>query len=560
MKPYKIIVYMIASCLMVGCTITGNISRKGVTAAIQHSTKKQREYIEEKQEQHNKGYVEYIRADSTRLFLVPTATSEGESMLHLEIGEVTVTAPSRSIPERLGKVNIDFVITLPKELMGICQGVDVIPVLHKADESIPLQEITIRGALFNRVQQRNYWQYNRYLHVFNPDESARQKAYERFIYYPYLNGTRLDSVVSNKTTISYFYTQEIKTTEASNKLLITLEGRVKALDHSTYDFPLSDTLKYNVSSMLTFVDTTTRYLTKVIEKYAVVNDRNYLQFGLGSTVINDTLADNRQQLERIEGLMNKIVSQKEFHIDSIILTATASPDGTMLTNENMSKQRAFALRDYLSRKFPNQRMDTLITVRWIGEDWEELEKLMSEGTSLRNHDKIVEMISNRRNTDKDLIDNTIRSLYPEDYYLMLNEIYPKLRAVNFKYDLRRVGMVKDTIHTTIPDTLYARGVKLLKERRYNESLAVLGGFNDRNTAVCLLSLGYDLRAYNVLKELPKHSMHEYLMAVSCARLKRKEEALEHFDKACELNPSLEFRGGLDPEISTLINERDERNQ
>ena len=558
MKPYKPIIYAVLACTMAGCTITGRISRRQTAAELVHTTRQQREYIEEKQEEYKKGYIEYTRADSSRIFLIPTVkTPEGETMMQFTLQEVVVTAPSRSIPERNGKVNIDFVITLPKELMGNCRGVDVTPVLHKEDGDVPLQDLTIRGALFNKVQERNYWQYERYLDVFKPDELGRQWAYERFIYYPYPEGTRLDSVVSGRTNISYYYTQEVPTRDAEgNMLRITLEGMVKALDHSSYKFPLSDTLEYNISSMLNFVDTTTRYVTKVIEKYAVVNDRNYLNFPVNKAVIIDTLADNERQLARIEGLMDEIINQKEFFIDSIILTASASPEGTMRKNDNLARERAFSLRDRLVKSFPKSRMDTLITVRWIGEDWAELRKLVTDDKAIKNRDAILTIIDGDGNRDEQ--EKEIRRKYPQDYKYMLETLYPRLRAVSFKYDLRRVGMIKDTIHTTVPDTLYARGVELLNKKKYDEALSVLHGFYDRNTAICLLSLGYDQRAYNVLKNLPENSTHCYLLAVACARLGREEEALDHFDRAVELNENIEFRGKLDPEMSSLLKEREKR--
>ena len=221
----------------------------------------------------------------------------------------------------------------------------------------------------------------------------------------------------------------------------------------------------------------------------------------------------------------------------------------------MSKARAHSLRDYLVKRFKGHRLDTLISVNWIGEDWVELERLLAEGTRMKNHGIIRAMVRDRGNKDLDELDNRIRSLYPEDYKILLNEIFPKLRAVNFKYDLRRVGMVKDTVHTTVPDTLYARGVSLMKARRYADALRVLEGFYDRNTAICMLSLGYDERAYHTLKIQPEHSAHEYLMAVACARLGRKEEALEHFDRAVKLNPYMKNRGELDPEIAAIIKGR-----
>lgn len=561
MKIFKYVIISVMVCMMAGCTITSRLHRRGSNALIEHSTRKMREDIVRRQEElasERKGYIEYTRVDSTKVFLVPAHTNEhGETMMTLEIPEVTVMAQSRSLPERGGKVDIDFVIHLPKELMGNCRGVDVTPVLHKTDEMMPLQDLTIRGALFNKVQERNYWQYGRYLDLFRPDEEGRQWAYERFIYYPYPEGTRLDSVITNRTTISYFYKQEVPTTEAGNKLLITLQGRVAALDHSHYYFPLSDTLEYNISSMLSFVDTTTRYMTRIIEKYAVVKDRNYLTFKVNKSDIIDTLGDNRAQLGRIEGLMDQLVNQNEFHLDSIILTASASPEGSIRKNTNLSKDRAHALRTHLMRKFPKSRMDTLITVRWIGEDWTELASLLQGDVKVKNRTAILKMIADNGSKDKDALEKEIKRRYPQDYKYMLNVLYPRLRAVSFKYDLRRVGMVKDTIHTTVPDTLYARGIKLLTGRKYAEALQILNGFYDRNTAVCLLSLGQDQRAYDVLKELPLHSTHEYLKAVACARLGRRDEALEHFDKAVELNESMKYRGKLDPEIAEIIKDRDD---
>ena len=549
-------IFAALACTMAGCTITGRISRRQTNAEIRHSTKQMREEIEQRQEERQKGYIEYTRADSTKMFLVPTTTTpDGETLMTLEIPEVTVVAGSRSLPERMGKVSLDFVVTLPKELMGSCRGVDVIPMLHKEDGSVPLQDLTIRGALFNKVQERNYWQYGRYLDVFKPDETGRSRAYERFIHYPYPEGTRLDSVITSPTAISYFYTQDVETADAGNKLLITLQGRVKALDRSSYHFPLSDTLEYNVSSMLWFVDTTTRYVTRVIEKYAVVNDRNHLNFHVNRSDIIDTLGDNLNQLERIEGLMDEILNQKEFHVDSIILTATASPEGTIAKNDRLSRDRAQSLRERLVGKFSHAGVDTLITVRWVGEDWPELERLLATDERIANREQILKMIADDGGKNSDALEREIKAKYPADYKYMLDNLYPRLRAVSFKYDLRRVGMVKDTIHTTVPDTLYARGVELLKGRKYPEALRVLEGFYDRNTAICMLSMGLDQRAYNTLKNLRGHSSHEYLLAVACARLGRREEALEHFDRACELNENMKYRGSLDPEISELIKER-----
>ncbi len=184
-------------------------------------------------EQPKAGFIEYTRADSTKVFIIPSKRDEnGEDMMTLDLNEVVVVARSRSLPERMGKVNIDFVVTLPKELQGSSQSIVVTPILHKSDENVELQSLAIRGGMFDKVQQRNYWQLDTYKERFKPTTEKENWAYERFISYPYLEGVRLDSVVEHRGELKYFYTQEVKTEEAGSSLRLSLKGHVVALDRS----------------------------------------------------------------------------------------------------------------------------------------------------------------------------------------------------------------------------------------------------------------------------------------------------------------------------------------
>ena len=162
------------------------------------------------------------------------------------------------------------------------------------------------------------------------------------------------------------------------------------------------------------------------------------------------------------------------------------------------------------------------------------------------------MIAAGKDRDKDALEAEIKSKFPQDYRYILDNLYPKLRAVDFKYNLHRVGMIQDTITTTVPDTTYARGVELLNERKYVEALEILDTYKDQNTAIVLLSLGYDKTALEILSTLPSTSVVEYLQAIACSRLGGKVEALEHFREACRLDDNMEYRGELDPEISELL--------
>ena len=550
MKKRKIIIAgaILGCCLwmMFGCSVAGRLQRHRTTASLSQLTRTERQ----QRQQDSRPQVVKLQRDSNTFFLAPVDTlADGERVMALQIEQVTVVAKMRSIPERNGRVVLDFIVTLPKELLGKSRSVVITPVLHKPDESVPLEDLVIRGGRFSLLQERDYWQYETYVERFRPDTVGREAAFARFVKFPYPEDARLDSLVEGRSTVTYYYSQEVKTDETSKKMLVTLQGQVLAVDDSAYRLPPSDTLSYVVSSMLSFVDTMPRYRIKVIDKFVTVEDRNYIQFFMGDTRVIDTLGDNRRQLDKITSLMRQIVEQEEFYVDTITLTATASPEGSYAANERLARGRAQALKRYLVKRYGRQ-IGTMLTVRWVAEDWPELTNRIRTDREIVNRDAILELIAEEKNPDRR--EQAIRQRFPKEYAYIRSVIYPQLRAVNFRYSLRRKGMVKDTIHTTELDTAYARGVELLQKRKYAKALYILNDYNDRNTVVAHLSLDHNERAMELLATMPKNAVTEYLRAIACSRLGRKAEGREHFLEACRLDGRMEYRGNLDPEIAELL--------
>ena len=550
MKKRKIIIAgaILGCCLwmMFGCSVAGRLQRHRTTASLSQLTRTERQ----QRQQDSRPQVVKLQRDSNTFFLAPVDTlADGERVMALQIEQVTVVAKMRSIPERNGRVVLDFIVTLPKELLGKSRSVVITPVLHKPDESVPLEDLVIRGGRFSLLQERDYWQYETYVERFRPDTVGREAAFNRFVKFPYPEDVRLDSLVEGRSTVTYYYSQAVKTDETSKKMLVTLQGQVLAVDDSAYRLPPSDTLSYVVSSMLSFVDTVPRYRIKVIDKFVTVEDRNYIQFFVGDTRVVDTLGDNRQQLDKITGLIRQIVEQQEFWVDTITLTAASSPEGAYAFNDRLSQGRAQALKRYLVRRY-GRSIDTMLIVRWVAEDWAELTTRIRTDREIVNRDAILELIAEEKNPDRR--EQAIRQQFSKEYAYIRSVIYPQLRAVNFRYNLRRKGMVKDTIHTTELDTAYARGVELLRKRKYAKALYILNDYNDRNTVVAHLSLDHNERAMELLATMPKDAVTEYLRAIACSRLGRKAEGREHFLEACRLDGRMEYRGNLDPEIAELL--------
>ena len=532
--------------MMFGCSVAGRLQRQQMTASLSQLTRAERQ---ERQQDYRPQVVK-LQRDSNTFFLAPVDTlADGERVMALQIEQVTVVAKMRSIPERNGRVVLDFIVTLPKQLLGKSRSVVITPILHKPDESVALEDLVIRGGRFSLLQERDYWQYETYVERFRPDTVGREAAFNRFVKFPYPEDVRLDSLVEGRSTVTYYYSQAVKTHETSKKMLVTLQGQVLAVDDSAYRLPPSDTLSYVVSSMLSFVDTVPRYRIKVIDKFVTVEDRNYIQFFVGDTRVVDTLGDNRRQLDKITGLMRQIVEQQEFWVDTITLTAASSPEGAYAFNDRLSQGRAAALKRYLVRRY-GKSIDTMLSVQWVAEDWAELTNRIRTDREIINRDAILELIAAEKNPDRR--EQAIRLRFPKEYAYIRSVIYPQLRAVNFRYNLRRKGMVKDTIHTTELDTTYTRGVELLQKRKYAKALYILNDYNDRNTVVAHLSLDHNERAMELLAAMPKDAVTEYLRAIACSRLGRKAEGREHFLEACRLDGRMEYRGNLDPEIAELL--------
>ena len=153
-------------------------------------------YRRQQRQQDSRPQVVKLQRDSDTFYLAPVDTlADGERVMSVQIEQVTVISRMRSVPERNGHVVLDFIVTLPKQLLGKSRSVVITPILHKPDESVALEDLVIRGGRFSLLQERDYWQYETYVERFRPDTVGREAAFNRFVKFPYPQDARLDSLV-----------------------------------------------------------------------------------------------------------------------------------------------------------------------------------------------------------------------------------------------------------------------------------------------------------------------------------------------------------------------------
>lgn len=409
----------------------------------------------------------------------------------------------------------------------------------------------------------------------NRKKSLRDRMYRKNIKVPIVTeGIRLDTVLRDVNgDFIYNYMQTISTRPKLRKVDIVLSGEVWESDRKVYLMSQSEPLTFYISSLSSFVDGKERYLTRIIERRAQANTACYVDFASGSSEVDISLSNNRDEIGRIRGNLARLIEDTVYDLDSIFVTASASPEGSARANRALAQRRSESVcrffedyirhyRDSLDREagfsigedgevvHEVHRPDIRFIARNGGENWTMLDALIRKDSTVTDAQK-KEYASLRDSAfDLDALEEGLRR---QPYYRYLREqVYPRLRTVRFDFHLHRKGMVKDTVHTTELDTTYMLGVQAIRDRDYERAVSYLRTYADYNTAVAYCALDYNASALSILETLEPTAEVLYMRAVVYTRLGRVQEAVQCYVNSCELNPAYVHRGNLDPEIAALI--------
>ena len=408
-------------------------------------------------------------------------------------------------------------------------------------------------------------------------KNKREAMYAKYVKVPIVTeGIRLDSVVVNTDgDFVYYYVQTINTRPKLRKVDVKLSGEIFESDKRIYTIPVTEPLTFYISSISAFVDNTEKYLTKVIERRATANTECRIDFEAGKSEIKMDYADNAYEINMISKTIASLLENKDFDLDSIIVRATASPEGRFTLNSSLAQKRSEAVSSYFSKYIEAYKdslrqeagfsmsfngeeqkivaaekpVDIRFTPRCIPENWDDLDALVDKDVVM-NPDQKSDYFSVRSESNPDVREARMKN---QAYYRYMKEtLYPKLRTVKFNCYLHRKGMIKDTVHTTVLDSVYMRGVQELKDMNYAEALALLSPYDDFNTAVAYVGMDRNLNAMRILSKLEKTAQVNYLLAILYSRSGDFNNAVQHYVTSVRQNPSYRFRGNLDPEISVLI--------
>ena len=425
--------------------------------------------------------------------------------------------------------------------------------------------ITERQALTHYTNQlvvrRNRWKVGR-----------KDQMFRKYVKVPIVTeGLRLDTViVSPDGDILYDYVQSIHVTPSLRKATVLLSGDIFEEDRRIYRVPRTEPLTFYISSISGLSDDAVRYKTVVTERRVQANTACYIDFEQGRAEIRKETGHNREEMARIEGNLRSLLENRDFDMDSIVVTASCSPEGSYEHNRKLSMRRSESVSNYFEGFLRHYRDSVRRSGFHIGlddtyqeegpaeikllsrnnpENWTMLDALVREDANMSERDKEeYERMSVLR--EFDLREQRLQKL--PSYRHIRENLYPRLRTVRFDFHLHRKGLQKDTIHTTVVDSVYMRGLQAIRDREYEQAVTLLRPYKDYNTAVAFCALDYNASALEVLEPMERTDKVLYLLAILYSRQGDDRKAIESYLKACRLNPTVVHRGNLDPEISGLI--------
>ena len=384
-------------------------------------------------------------------------------------------------------------------------------------------------------------------------------------------GLRLDTViVSADGDILYDYVQSIHVKPNLRKATVLLSGDIFEEDRRIYRVPRTEPLTFYISSISGLSDDAVRYKTIVTERKVQANTACYIDFEQGRAEIRKETGNNREEMARIEGNLRSLLQNRDFDLDSIVVTASCSPEGSYDQNRRLSMRRSESVSSYFEGFLKHYRDSVRRNGFHVGlddtyqeekpteirllsrnnpENWTMLDALVREDEALADWEKEA-YARTAEVREPDLREQRLQKM--EFYRHVRAALYPRLRTVRFDFHLHRKGLLKDTVHTTVVDSAYMRGLQAIRDREYEQAVTLLRPYMDYNTAVAFCAMDYNASALEVLEPMERTDKVLYLLAILYSRRGDDRRAVESYLKACRLNPSFVHRGNLDPEIAGLI--------
>lgn len=173
-------------------------------------------------------------------------------------------------------------------------------------------------------------------------------------------------------------------------------------------------------------------LMSSVQAQEITQLNGLLNYPLSNSLVLHGFGNNPSEMDRLNVFMNRLLNDSTIQISNIQITGYSSPDGPYKDNEQLARERAINLKEYLDKAFSLSTRDTIM-MNFIAEDWEGLQRQLStvDYPYNKNIFKIINGVSDSEKREKKIK----RLWHGRVYRDLCYNYFPLLRRVevNVKY-------------------------------------------------------------------------------------------------------------------------------
>lgn len=519
--------------LLVGCAkrpLTSALFRQSGRAHIYLPSKKEERVLAERVEYRTT--IDTIRKAPEKL---EAKTDDGIKSYDLKEVMIVADRPKVKISTvRNGKINLSFLMQVPKSFMDERYQIVLRPKLLNGDKQIDMPPLVLQGRSFKAQQDKEY---------------ARYEAFEKGLIDP----AKYDSVYFDLKRHEAFMTDlqrsYLRSYEADFALQMRYERWKRIMEERGIDYKARVAGAYDSK----VADKALHMLERAYDLDLYGDDSTKLRRGFDSLYTQERRGKAIERKLRpielkdvpksfrtlykynltIDSLRNKSVTEQ----DSLTVAKHTYKHKAMAHNEAKRENKDTFRRHliYLQRVENPHLVDSIV----VGKDYSHLYSEDIEVTE--DLQRKLRLVVETRVTATD------RSTWWQESRDTLSFI---VSGMNDLVDTKLIDRLKDEEKAE-----YQQGLDRLAVRDYRGALEIFNRYPDYNAAVCLVALGYNTQAEKFLEYFkPSNGKTDYLSAIVQLRLGNKAKAKELLLSATRKDLQIGYRAEIDNEFAKLFEE------
>ncbi|MFI3261327.1 MAG: OmpA family protein [Rikenellaceae bacterium] len=313
-------------------------------------------------------------------------------------GGMNITPLPLELSENGNRVDVDYTLTTPSKFIKKREQILFSPEITDGKNTMLLTNVKINGERFEKKEQKaiakgRYKADANAIKVIATNQAMKITVDDNIPFEPWM--------VDAKMTGHTFYNDGFKT-------------------HHVFEQDMAQGVYYKPEVVIIEPPVAVE-VAELLNK----SDKAAIFFKINSAEIKNTLDNNDVNLKTIVNLLGEISRNKDAELTSITITGIASPDGIYDSNDKLSKERAAKAKEYLI-KYCDVK-PSIIKVENIAEDWEGLEKLLTNA-AVSDKNTLISMIKSKKSdSEKNAI---LKS--SKNFGYIAKELLPKLRRTIYE--------------------------------------------------------------------------------------------------------------------------------